>query len=263
MNGFKPFPTHVLHISSVMILSINNVCKRFDGNEILSSCCLEIEQGKISVLIGPNGAGKTTLFDIITGFLKPDRGQIFLQEKDITNKPSYQIARLGIARTFQKVRLFTYLTMLDHLLMAQLEQDDFLYKNLIPRKDNPAHIEKANAMMGELRVGKDLYATLVTELSYGQRKLLSLAMAMIKPHRLLLLDEPVAGVNQTVRETIIEQIKKEAKRGDTVLLIEHDMHFISAIADKVFVLDGGSVIAEGSPEEIKQNKRVLKAYLGD
>ncbi len=246
-----------------MILKIDNICKHFDGNEILSSCSLEIEQGKITALIGPNGAGKTTLFDIITGFLKPDRGGIIFCEHTITNKAPYQIARLGIARTFQKVRLFSYLTMLDHLLIAQLEQDDFLYKNLVPQKDNSAYIEKANAIMHDLRVDKNLATTPVTSLSYGQRKLLSLAMAMVKPHRLLLLDEPVAGVNQTVRETIIEQIKRSAQRGDTILLIEHDMHFISAIADKVFVLDGGSVIAEGSPEEIKQNKRVMEAYLGD
>lgn len=246
-----------------MILQVKNIYKAFYANNVLTGCSFDVEEGSISALIGPNGAGKSTVFDIITGFTPLDRGSVLLNGQKLINLKPYKIGRLGISRTFQKVRLFKNLTMLDHLIMAQHKTDDSLSKNLLPKSDAKSHISKAKSILEELLVEKNLEQTLVTDLSYGQKKLLNLTMAILKPHKLLMLDEPVAGVNQVIRKIIIEKIKREAQKGDTILLIEHDMHFISKIADVVHVLDAGKVIAKGNPEDIKKNEQVISAYLGD
>jgi ABC-type branched-subunit amino acid transport system ATPase component len=245
-----------------MLLKAENIYKSFAGNQVLTGCDFCAEQGKITALIGPNGAGKTTVFDIITGFIRADRGSIIFDGKDITNNEPFQIARSGLARTFQRVRLFRHLTLLDHLIMAQSGTDENLIWHLRKRTDSATYIHRAKQALEEFKVEKDVHC-LVSDLSYGQRKLLTLAMTFLMPHKLLMLDEPVAGVNQKIRDIIVDKLKDLHKAGETVLIIEHDMHFISRIADHVYVLDAGAVIASGTPEEVKKDKHVLEAYLGN
>ena len=172
----------------------------------------------------------------------------------------YEISKSGISRTFQDVRLFRNLTIKDHLEISLSNSDESIFKSLF--KDKPNNAERIDRILKLVHLKKPLN-TLVTDLSYGQRKLLDLAMAIAKPHSLLLLDEPVAGVNPVLREEIKEIIKNLNKNKGTILLIEHDMNFVMDLADYIFVMDAGKIIAHGEPAEIQSNKKVLEAYLGD
>lgn len=243
-----------------MMLKIKQVTKNFGGVRALDKCSLEIEKEKIIAIIGPNGSGKSTLFNVISNLIKKDSGRIYFDKEDITEKEDFNIAKLGISRTFQEVRLFRNLTIKDHLEIALLESDEKLIRSLFgKREDNEKRIKDILNLVG---FDKPL-DTHATELSYGQRKLLDLAIAIAKPHKILMLDEPVAGVNPKLREGIKEILRKLRKKGDTILIIEHDMNFVMDLADYVFVLDYGKVIAHGTPREIQNNKKVLEAYLGE
>ncbi|MCH7568616.1 MAG: ABC transporter ATP-binding protein [Nanoarchaeota archaeon] len=242
------------------MLKIKQVTKNFGGVRALDKCSLEIEKEKIIAIIGPNGSGKSTLFNVISNLIKKDSGRIYLDKEDITEKEDFNIAKLGISRTFQEVRLFRNLTIKDHLEIALLESDEKLIRSLFgKREDNEKRIKDILNLVG---FDKPL-DTHATELSYGQRKLLDLAIAIAKPHKILMLDEPVAGVNPKLRKGIKEILRKLRKKGDTILIIEHDMNFVMDLADYVFVLDYGKVIAHGTPRKIQNNKKVLEAYLGE
>lgn len=244
------------------MLTIQSISKHFDGTQALRSCSFEIPKNKITALIGPNGAGKTTLFDIISGLIKADKGKIIFQETDITDLPSYRISDIGIARTFQQVQLFKNLTIQDHLLTAQDDQDSRMFFNVFGlNKIEKEKIERIKNILEKLELNKPL-KTIVTDLSYGQRKLLDLAIALLKPHQLLLLDEPVEGVSIQVREKIKDILEDLKKKGETVLIIEHDIDFVTKIADWVIVLDGGELLWQGKPEEIRQRPEIIEAYLG-
>jgi len=242
------------------MLEVKNVYKSFGGVKALDGCSFRIEENQITALIGPNGAGKTTLFDIISGLLSSDSGQIFLAGKEITNLRPDEIANAGVSRTFQQVRLFKNLTILDHLLMAQDNQDVKLLANLI----NGNHIdkEKYKAYISSFGIEKKL-ETKVSDLSYGQRKLLNMAIAFLKMHKILLLDEPVAGVNKVLQKQIEKILLKFKEEKKTILIIEHDMEFVKKLADWVIVLDQGKVLAEGKPNEVLKLPKVLEAYLGE
>lgn len=242
------------------MLEVKNVHKSFGGVKALDGCSFRIEENQITALIGPNGAGKTTLFDIISGLLSSDSGQIFLAGKEITNLRPDEIANAGVSRTFQQVRLFKNLTILDHLLMAQDNQDVKLLANLI----NGNHIdkEKYKAYISSFGIEKKL-ETKVSDLSYGQRKLLNMAIAFLKMHKILLLDEPVAGVNKVLQKQIEKILLKFKEEKKTILIIEHDMEFVKKLADWVIVLDQGKVLAEGKPNEVLKLPKVLEAYLGE
>lgn len=245
------------------MLTIQSVSKNFDGTQALKSCSFGIPKNKITALIGPNGAGKTTLLDIISGLIRADNGKIIFQETDITHLPSYQISDLGIARTFQQVQLFKNLTIQDHLLMAQDDQDSRMFFNVLGlNKIEKKKIEKIENILEKLELNKPL-KTLVTDLSYGQRKLLELAIALLKPHQLLLLDEPVEGVSPQVREKIKNILEDLKKKDETVLIIEHDVDFVTKVADWVIVLDNGEFLWQGEPEKIKQRPEIIEAYLGE
>jgi ABC-type branched-subunit amino acid transport system ATPase component len=246
-----------------MILQITNLTKHYGGIHALDKCTLDIAPKKITAIIGPNGSGKTTLFDAITKLITVDEGRVVLNGKDITNMNDYDIAKSGISRTFQQVRLFKNLTIKEHLEIALRVDDEKLFKVLlnkvfIKEKNNTHKIKEILALVG---LDKPL-ETYASDLSYGQRKLLDLAIAIAKPHTILLLDEPVAGVNPKLRVEIVNIIKKLKSLGETIVLIEHDMNFVMGLADTVFVLEAGRVIANGKPSEIQNNKRVLEAYLG-
>ncbi|OGY41731.1 MAG: hypothetical protein A2Y82_02525 [Candidatus Buchananbacteria bacterium RBG_13_36_9] len=242
------------------MLEVKNIYKSFGGVKALDGCDFVIRENEITAMIGPNGAGKTTLFDIISGLLPADSGQIFLAGKEITNLRPDEIANAGVSRTFQQVRLFKNLTILDHLLMAQDNQDVKMLANLI----NGNHIdkEKYKVYIASFGIEKKL-ETKVSDLSYGQRKLLNMAIAFLKLHKILLLDEPVAGVNKVLQKQIENLLLKFKEEKKTILIIEHDIEFVRKLADRVIVLDQGKVIADGAPNQVLKLPHVLEAYLGE
>lgn len=242
------------------MLTLQNVKKFFGGIQAARGVTLTIPEKQITALIGPNGAGKTTLFDIINGLIKPDSGKVIFLGEDITNKATFVIANLGISRTFQQVRMFAHLTIIDHLLMTETNDDSKLIKNIFYHKKIDK--QKYERILNEFGV-KLALDTLISEMSYGQRKLLQIAMSLNKPHRLLLLDEPVAGVNQVIQEKIEDILLRLKANGETMLIIDHDVKFVKKLADFVIALDDGMVIAAGAPNEVFNNPKVLEAYLGE
>ena len=263
------------------MLQITDVTKRFGGVVALNDCSFTVEAGKITALVGPNGAGKTTLLDVISGLVKPDRGSINLQltaeNLELTTLRPHQIAAVGITRTWQQVRLFKYLSIQDHLQLAADNEDTKLLRNLvlsskrISSKQKNLQLRTYNLQLEtkNLQVYIEHYGigrpinTLVSDLSYGQRKLLQLAMAVLQPHKILLLDEPVAGVNKVIQQKVEQMLLHLKGMGETIVVIEHDMEFIKKLADEVVVMDAGKVLVEGRPEVVLQDKRVLAAYLGE
>jgi len=242
------------------ILYTRNLSKAFGGIHACDNIDLDVERGKITALIGPNGAGKTTLFEIVSGLQTPDTGSVHFKEQNITKVKDYKIAKLGIARTFQHVRLFKNLELKHHVEFALNNDDEPFWKNIFKKTEiSEEHIRKVFE-----KVGLDKRTdTLAHNLSYGQRKLLDLAIALAKPHDLLMLDEPVEGVTPMLREQIKGILQKEKKAGKTILLIEHDMNFVSEVADTVYVLAQGKIIAKGKPQDVLKDKKVLEAYLGE
>jgi ABC-type branched-subunit amino acid transport system ATPase component len=245
------------------LLTVSNVSKRFGGIHALSNCSLTVKKGTITALIGPNGSGKSTLFHVISQLEDEDKGTITVRGHDVSKyRPSnaHLVARHGISRTFQDVRLFQNLTIRDHLLISLSTKDESLWRNVLWKREmtDDVTVKKWLSIVG---LDKPL-ETLASDLSYGQRKLLDLAIAIAKPHVLLMLDEPVAGVNPRLRAEIKNIIRKRVKDGDTILVIEHDMNFVMDLADYVYVLDAGKVIAHGPPKQVQENKKVLAAYLG-
>ena len=243
-----------------MTLIVKNVSKHFGGLKALDKCSLKVDRGKIVAIIGPNGSGKSTLFNVISQLMEQKEGTIIFGDETISELKDFRVARLGISRTLQEVRLFRNLTIRDHLEIAMLEDDWKMFKNIFSNsKVETKKVQEILDLVG-LKMPLDTYAT---DLSYGQRKLIDLAIAIAKPHSLLMLDEPVAGINPVLRKEIKEILRKLRKKGDTILLIEHDMNFVMDLADYIYVLDYGKIIAEGTPRKIQNNKKVLEAYLGE
>ncbi len=242
-----------------MKLMLSSIHKRFGGVKALDGCSISVKEKMITAVIGPNGSGKTTLFNVISGLTPADQGSIRLNGKDVNHLEDFERAKY-ISRTFQDVRLFRHLTLGEHIAIALSSDDEQLLRNFIlPAKEDADTVKKALKIVFLDKPP----STHASDLSYGQRKLLDLAVAIAKPHTLLMLDEPVAGVTPSIRKEISAILKGLRKKEETVLLIEHDMNFVMGLADYIFVLDEGKVIAEGKPKEIQSNKKVLEAYLGD
>jgi len=245
------------------MLKIKKIKKYFGGVKAVDNCSFEIEKGKITALIGPNGSGKSTVFNLISGILKGDSGNIIFNKTNITNFSPEAVSNIGISRLFQKTQLFNNLTVKENLLLALDNEDIKLWKNLIGKNKITKEKEERIKDMLKLVEMEEFKNKLGRELSYGQKRLVELIRTILNPHKFLMLDEPVAGVNPKLRKEISKVLLKLKKQEATILLIEHDMNFVLNIADNVIVLDEGKVIAEGKPSKIKSNKKVLEAYLGD
>ncbi|MEM4684604.1 MAG: ABC transporter ATP-binding protein [Sulfolobales archaeon] len=231
-----------------MLLSVQKVSKRFGGLWALREVDLDVDEGEILGIIGPNGAGKTTLFNCITGYYRPDSGRIVFRSIDITGKPPYKISKLGIARTFQLTKAFNNLTVYDNIRISALAGGG-----------SSSDISRALDLSG-LQDKKDFLACNLTLI---ERKRLELARALsIKP-KLLLLDEVMAGLKPYEADEILKVIRDINNEGVTVIVVEHVIRTIMRLCRRVVVLDYGVKIAEGSPEEVVRNERVIKAYLGE
>ena len=248
------------------MLEARNISKAFAGVHALEDIELVVEQGQLVSVIGPNGSGKTTLFNCISGFLRADSGTISFDGQQIGQRKPFQIARLGLVRTFQSVRLFGELTALDNLVVGvQQHQGDSpfgrFFRSRSVRHHEDVAIARAEELLDRVKLSPHR-ATPAGELSYGQRKLLSIAVALMPQPKLLLLDEPTSAVNPTAILSIRDILRELHQGGQTILLVEHNMQFVMELSERIVVLDAGRKIAEGSPKEIRADEKVLEAYLG-
>jgi len=248
------------------LLEVRGLTKHFGGVRAIEDVSLRIREGSIMSIIGPNGAGKTTLFNCLTGLTKPTRGIVQFFHADIMGLPSYRIASLGIARTFQNIRLFREMSVLDNVLVSQHGKIKTGFIGAVVRGrgfrgEEEAAREKAREYLDLVGLC-DLAALPSFNLPYGDQRRLEIARALASEPALILLDEPTAGMNAQETAEIMEIIRRLQKLGKTIALIEHDMKVVMGVSETVVVLDHGVKIAEGSPEAIRNDPMVIEAYLG-
>jgi ABC-type branched-subunit amino acid transport system ATPase component len=253
-------------LNEMDILALHNLTESFDGLKAVDSVTLEFAKGKITALVGPNGAGKTTLFNLINGLLKPDRGEIYFESNRIEGLPRWEIARLGIGRLFQDVRVFNKLSVLENVLLGRLFHPGEFPLNVLFSHGKVAKVEKEN--LEEARhwiefVGLSGKENSPAEaISFGQQKLLAFARLLAGGHKLLLLDEPTAGVNPIMIRSLLDLIMKIVETGRTIVFIEHNMTVVFDIADWVYFLDEGKIVSFGLPGDVLGDSEIRRAYLG-
>ena len=256
-----------LRDSARVALEIKSVTKRFKGLVALNNVSLDVREGAIHGIVGPNGSGKTTLFNIATGVYGPSKGSITLYGSRISGRPAYRVARLGVARTFQGVRLFRSLTVRENIMLALDDSGPIstimrymLVPWLVPlrerrlRQQADEHLHDYGLLVVADFLGRNL--------PYGQQRLVEIARAMASSPKLLLLDEPAAGLNSSEMRELSALIRRIRDKGTTIVLIEHNMGLVMSLCERVTVLASGTVLAEGAPAEIAQNQEVIDAYLG-
>ncbi len=248
------------------LLSVRDLTKTFGGLMAVNCVSFDIEKGTITALIGPNGAGKTTVINIISGLLRATGGKVVFKGRDITNLPPYRISHLGIARTFQNIRVFPQMTVLENMLVAtKYRKGETLLYSVIPDRDvkveDEQNLKKALHYLEfvGLMDKKDEFAG---NLSHGQRRLLELARALATDADLLLLDEPTAGVTPRTRKKLLQLFTRLKNSGKTIMIIEHNMKVVRAVSDRVIVLSNGQKIFDGPPDKAFKDSRVIEAYLG-
>lgn len=272
-TGNKPVKSTDLHIGEAApgvakrdpIIVADGIRRTFGGLTAVDVAHLEVPRGAITALIGPNGAGKTTLFNLLTGFDKPDEGSWTFDGKSLAAVPAFKVARMGQVRTFQLTKALGLLSVLDNMkLGAKGQKGETLLRALFPffwRKQEEEIEARAIEILARFKLDAkvDDYAA---SLSGGQRKLLEMARALMSDPALVMLDEPMAGVNPALTQSLLEHILDLKTQGMTVLFVEHDMHMVRHIADWVIVMAEGKVVAEGDPHSVMQNQAVIDAYLG-
>lgn len=248
------------------VLRLQNITQQFGGLVAVSNVSMEVEENKIVGIIGPNGAGKTTFFNIITGMYTPTKGKVYYMDRDITGLKPHKITELGLARTFQNIRLFGNMTVLENVIVGmhcrtKSTAFDAIIKSKRHRQEEQQNIERAAQYLQKTGLWELRYA-LAKNLPYGLQRRLEIARAMATEPKILFLDEPAAGMNEQETQSLMALIRELKRMGYTVLLIEHDMQLVMNICEQVYVLDHGELIAQGTPEQIKANPRVIEAYLG-
>jgi len=246
-------------------LGVNGLSKSFDGVRAIADFSCELRDGEILGLIGPNGAGKTTLFNVVTGFIAPEHGQISLKDNEITGLAPYRLANLGIARTFQDLRLIRQLSVLENVLLSFRSQPGERLGNLFFRSERSRQHEALNRqtaieLLEDTGLG-DKAGESADDLSYGQQKLLSLVCCLAAEAQVLLLDEPVAGIAPEMIDKILGIIRDLPVKGKSVILIEHNLDAVMQVCDRVIFMDAGAKVSEGTPEEVRNDPKVIEAYI--
>lgn len=273
MSNSEPVKATGMHVGEAVpgvakvdpILKADNVTRKFGGLTAVDVDHVEIPRGAITALIGPNGAGKTTFFNLLTGFDSPDSGEMEFNGKSVKGMRSHQIAKLGQVRTFQLTKALSLLTVLENMKLGAKDQaGEGIFRSLVPSiwKKQEAEIEeRALELLKRFKLyeKKDDFAA---SLSGGQRKLLEMARALMTEPTLVMLDEPMAGVNPALTESLLGHVLDLKKEGMTVLFVEHDMHMVRHIADWVVVMAEGRIVAEGPPDSVMKEQAVIDAYLG-